>query len=168
MILHSDENQRFAANKAPKTVQVAKKVAMQQMPLATPKSKSQSPPTQRHNKDYAGGGLLKKPLTALALLGLCILAVCIYVVHEPNSKLFGANGLLDGLHKVGKEIPDGLRWAAMGLDKTSSEVSPVYSSENTKLSTSQQGVVTILVTAVGGAVTSGIGYGCYWMFTQGD
>lgn len=138
------------------------------MPLATPKSKSQSPPTQKQNKDYAGGGLLKKLLTAVALLGLSILTVCIYAVHEPNSKLFGANGLLDGLQKVGKEIPDGLRWAAMGLDKTSSEVSPVYSSENTKLSTSQQGVVTILVTAVGGAVTSGIGYGCYWMFTQGD
>ena len=139
------------------------------MPLATPKCKSQSPPTQRQTKDSAGGGLLKKLLTAVALLGLSILTVCIYAVHEPNSKLFGANGLLDGLQKVGKEIPDGLRWAAMGLDKTSSKVSPVRTpSDNTKLSMSQQGVVTILVTAVGGAVTSGIGYGFYWLFTQGD
>jgi hypothetical protein len=146
---------------------VAKKDAMQQMPFGTPKSKSQSPSTQRQNKDYAGGGFLKKLLTAVALLGLSILTVVIYAVHEPNSKLFGANGLLDGLQKVRKEIPDGLRWAAMGLDKTT--LSPVRtSSDDTELTVSQQGVVTILVTAVGGAVTSGIGYGCYWMLTQGD
>jgi len=172
MILHSDENQRFAANKAPKTVQVAKKVAMQQMPLATPKSKSQSPSTQRQNKDYAGGGFLKKLLTAVALLGLSILTVCIYAVHEPNSNLagqikLGENGLLDVLRKVGKEIhmeiPDGLKTAAAASGKSSDKKTVIESQQG-----AVQAVGSIIGYAVKAAVTSGIGYGCYWLFTQNE
>ena len=41
-------------------------------------------------------------------------------------------------------------------------------SDETNLIESQQGVVEAIGYAVGAAVTSGIGYGCYWMLTQGD
>jgi len=41
-------------------------------------------------------------------------------------------------------------------------------SDEKNLIESQQGVVEAIGYAVGAAVTTGIGYGCYWMLTQGD
>ena len=151
--------------------QTAKKEVSRKMPRATSKWASQSHPNQSQSKQSASGGLKRKLFTAVALLVLSMFA-CIYAVHEPNSNLaekikLGENGLLDVLRKVRQEIhleiPDGLRTAATASGKSSDEKS---------VTESQQGLVqavgNIIVYAVKAAVTSGIGYGCYWMLTQGD
>jgi hypothetical protein len=152
-------------------VQPAMKDASRKVPRAT--SKWASHPNESQSKQSASDGLRRKLLklfTAVALLVLSMFA-CIYVVHEPNSNLtgklnLGENGLLDVLRKVGKEInvkiPDGLKTAATASGK---------SSDKTVIESQQgvvQGVGNIMGYAVKAAVTSGIGYGCYWLFTQND
>ena len=152
--------------------QTAKKEVSRKMPRATSKWASQSHPNQSQSKQSAiVGGLKRKLFTAVALLVLSMFA-CIYAVHEPNSNLaekikLGENGLLDVLRKVRQEIhleiPDGLKTAATASGKSSDKKTVIES---------QQGVVqavgNVIVYAVKAAVTSGIGYGCYWLFTQND
>jgi len=146
-------------------VQTAKKDAIRKMPRATSKWASQSHPNQSQSKESASGGLKRKLFTAVALLVLSMFA-CIYAVHEPNSNLagkikLGANGLLDVLGKVGKEIhleiPDGLKRGGKSSDKKN-----VIESQGHSITVDAFGY------AVKAAVTSGIGYGCYWLFTQND
>jgi hypothetical protein len=152
-------------------VQPAMKDASRKMPRATSKWASQSHPNESQSKQSASGGLKRKLFTAVALLVLSMFA-CIYAVHEPNSNLagqikLGENSLLDVLRKVGKEIhmeiPDGLKTAAAASGKSSDKKTVIESQQG-----AVQAVGSIIGYAVKAAVTSGIGYGCYWLFTQNE
>jgi hypothetical protein len=118
-----------------------------------------------------GGSALKKLVTAAAVLILIALGVLLFLYQAPNSAMAGT--VQTCALKLGVDIKDvGKKMTEMGENANGALafLGKTPSKHKQDLTTSEQqgGLVQSIGLAAGAAVTSTVGYGLYWLLTQGD
>ena len=130
-----------------------------------------------------GGSALKKLVTAAAVLILIALGVIQLVYQSPNSAMAGTvqtcasklgvdikdvgKKMSEMGKKVGQSVEAAQKNAAKGALAILGE-SPSKHKQDLTTSEQQGGLVQSIGYAAGAAVTSTVGYGLYWLLTQGD
>jgi hypothetical protein len=104
-----------------------------------------------------------KRWTVFAVVAVALLLVCIYAFHKAEeAKAVAAEGKAEAKAKAAQA-----KAAAAQAAKAAAAAEAKAAAEEKAALVSQQRVIQV-VGLVGATVTSGIGYGLYWMVTQGD
>jgi hypothetical protein len=173
-----------APTKASPLVQTVQTAAPQKKKSASaPKENTVAPsaPTAEPTPSK-GSGLCKKLVVVVLMLVVGAIAACGYAHHSPKSKV-GAHvqtcaaklGVEKELKQVGEKVgavfekPSNVisSGTTTFLKKFDAEVKKAQETQEAHVSEANQGMVESALYAVGAAVTSGMGYGVYWLMTQG-